>query len=213
MFRNVLTPENSKVDPDSLPEVIEKNYPLSTVGGNVSISIPREEYVNFRNSPRYSCSQYYGRNYLLQHPLVDDLTKKILAEEKFLHTRGPIVPDYEKILQFIRKNIKYKKDIPFGYAKHPIETLVEEEGDCEDLTALASTMLRNTSRNVLWIREPNHSTIAISLHPGEKIPRNAVEVAATIESRGQTFFAVELTSDEPSHIKSKFKSYTYMRLY
>ena len=69
------------------------------------------------------------------------------------------------ILRFVQ-NIPYKSDIEskgnVEWPKYPIETIYENEGDCEDKTILLAGILREYGFDVIFILFNNHIAVGIN---------------------------------------------------
>jgi len=63
------------------------------------------------------------------------------------------VKDPLSLTVWLRRNFKYKRDIPGGYWQTPEETLTLKTGDCEDFAFLTSYILEDLGyeTRVIWI--------------------------------------------------------------
>ena len=92
---------------------------------------------------------------------------KLLAQKLADITDQMGYNDYDKVsfvLAFVQ-NLRYASDIVTTgydeYPRFPIETLVDEEGDCEDTAILFATLTRIMGYGVVHINPPNHYAVGI----------------------------------------------------
>ncbi|MCX6707689.1 MAG: transglutaminase-like domain-containing protein [Candidatus Woesearchaeota archaeon] len=57
------------------------------------------------------------------------------------------------VVNFVRKNIEYNQKIEYkeDYVRFPVETLVEGNGDCEDMVILAASLLKSLGGDVAFM--------------------------------------------------------------
>lgn len=227
--------ENSSVAAHTLPSKIKKQF---VIGQNpektIELTVGREEYLQERNKWKTWKSQNDLNYYTILHKLTDELADKLssLPDNYFAQTAtGKPVQDYERVMQFMR-NLTYQSDTGRGYAKHPLETIVEGGGDCEDSVILVAALLRRMGRKFAVLNQPGHVSLTIQLREGEEPPQysimyaNTVLVPATINGRqvlqtidlpivlvqkpamhiinDKKYFAIETTSKQPEYIKTEF---------
>ncbi len=162
--------ENEEVTANSLPEIIKKEFKYGSASdAGLDIEVPREFYLEKRNQPRFWQSQDRAADFTNPDKFITEISDLIVKSDdsNYIAKSWREMPDYEKVLRFIKHNLSYQKDPGHGYAKYPIETLVENGGDCEDLTILAAALLKPTGRKLGLIWEPGHVTLAIGMHEGE----------------------------------------------
>ncbi len=137
------------------------NYNSYTYYKGLSKTQPKENYA----------SEHSSHPYLLQ-------VAKVLDEDaKQLGYTGFTLAEY--IVAFVQQAIPYKSDPYNGgwdYPKYPIETLIEQGGDCEDKAALTVALLKTFGFDALLVSLPGHMAAAINcancsgyyLHNGKK---------------------------------------------
>lgn len=74
------------------------------------------------------------------------------------------------------------------YWRYPIETLVDGEGDCEDMSILAAAILRRMGHTVALFFTTDHAALAVSAPPG-------VLTGHYAEIDGRRFYYCETTSE------------------
>jgi hypothetical protein len=79
------------------------------------------------------------------------------------------------------------KGIP-DYWRYPIETLVDGEGDCEDMSILAAAILRRMGHTVAIFTTDDHAALAVSAPPG-------LLTGQYVELNGRRFYYCETTSE------------------
>src|SRR3989338_8170509 len=181
---NAIKPVTEKITLEEIPSTLNL-----WVGVNkndaISIKIDREKYKQLVNNPRGALSQYAFDYFITSNETFNELTEIILnaPQSNFNMTLSepcnldgfentkirrylPVnfrKTDYVKILDFVRANVTYERDKGGGYAKFPLETLVEKSGDCEDMAYLVATLLRNNK----------YMDVAKKLISNGEIPENA----------------------------------------
>ena len=172
------------------------------------IDIPFEAYLQHRAEIRDSSSQFNLNKFvdadydIIQHiaTLLRGLDKPDGAEFS-VSTRGMEIPDYQRVFEFVAANVTYTADVGQGYTKYPLETLIDQAGDCEDKAVLGAALLRSMGRRVVWIYEPNHVTLGVGLHEREELPSFFTTgppvrsiTPAAFEWEQSRYFAVEITA-------------------
>lgn len=123
------------------------NYNSYTYYKGLSKTQPKENYA----------TEHSSYPYLLQIAQVLD------EDAKQLSYTGFTLAEY--LTAFVQQAIPYKHD-PYNngwdYPKYPIETLVEQGGDCEDKAALLVALLKTFGFDAVLISLPGHIAAAIS---------------------------------------------------
>lgn len=111
------------------------------------------------------------------HPFLLHVAKVLDEDAKELGYTGFTLAEY--IVAFVQQAIPYRTD-PYNngrdYPKYPIETLVEQGGDCEDKAALLVALLKTFGFDAVMVSLPGHMAAAINcancngyyLHNGRK---------------------------------------------
>lgn len=152
--------------------VVERKFTWSANGqeSSITLDIPRSLYDYYKLNRTYPTTvtpallSEYSINEREQeyfHALVNRL--KDASESKSYRARN----DYHNVVAFVQ-SIAYEKDIDpvtgteSEYPKHPIETLAEGRGDCEDTAILAAALLREMDYNVAVVLLPEHAAVAVA---------------------------------------------------
>ena len=154
-------------------EFIEKSFDWSywrfrDVTWNWSASIPASLYEHYTSKPRPRTKNYsvYATD---EHDreIIDDLSQTLAGQAETLG-----LDEFETI-HFIAtfvQHLAYTTDAETtgfdNYARYPIETLVEEGGDCEDTAILLGKIMVALDYDVVLIRLPAH--IALGVLEGKK---------------------------------------------
>ncbi|MBT3407798.1 hypothetical protein HOK68_01930 [Candidatus Woesearchaeota archaeon] len=158
---------NKKIDPLSVPDTIELKLKIDFK--EFKFGVPKELYLRKKNQLRKRDSETKLSDYVTSPEL-----NKIFALID-TYENGNTFP--QKVKNFMSNNFTYQNDTtPFfeklgiyrGYTKYPIETLIENGGDCEDHTVfLASALDYKKDRKFLFVYEPQHVTLGIEKKSGE----------------------------------------------
>lgn len=120
----------------------------------------------------------YENLYFSEHTIAKSVYKKYSNRSVIYHNQiknslndknvnklvDNLIPDYSsnevaKITNFVQ-NIKYSQDWKTtesrNYCRSPIETIIDQVGDCKDKTTLLYSILYNLGYNVGYVIYPNH---------------------------------------------------------
>jgi len=148
-------------------ETIEREYYWHFQGRywNLALSIPEslyEYYVGKDRSPTLDYSVY------VTHPYDDEYINTIIKKINFIASEEGLT-EAEKInlvISFIQ-SLPYTSDevtTPFDeYPRYPLETLVENGGDCEDTSILAASLLKAMKFDVILIAPLNHMAVGVKV--------------------------------------------------
>lgn len=153
------------------------------------LTISADTYNFYKNRPHNQHSNYamyamsdYDRTYL--QGLVDKL-KEASVRDGFT--------DYESVMMVIAfvQSLPYTRDdVSTGYdeyPRYPIETLVDNGGDCEDTAILTAALLYEMGYGVVLISPPGH--MAVGVKGGEGI------YGTYWNYEGSKYYYVETTGD------------------
>jgi len=152
---------------------VNKNLTVKDVSGGyhiISIDIPVDYYLYYKNKPHNMGENFeyitafitpddYFINLILKQ--VSDYNSKMLRLKKGMQT----IIDVE---QNIVQQTYYTEDWHSGYneyPKYPIETLFEGNGDCEDLSFLLATFIKNNVNSLKEIMEEPLYDVALLRFP------------------------------------------------
>lgn len=154
------------VQSPDIPDAIERNFSWYYQGRNWShqIQVPKAAYNYYADLERPPTDDY---SVYVTHPL-DDAFIASLAEG-FGRAAGQEGFSPRQTVNFIAafvQSLEYIADpgpeIPYEYPKYPLETLVEQRGDCEDTSILLASILEAMGFDVVLIAPPEHMAVGIS---------------------------------------------------
>jgi len=136
---------------------------LGKIGGRDRImQVRASEYLDYRNRSHVTTSSESFANYVTYgsetiKKISQELTSGIKSDEA----------SAQKILDFVNKSIIYDWTIEKerNYARYPLETLVERNGDCEDMAILAASLMKSKGIDVIFVEipgSPGHIGVGIS---------------------------------------------------
>jgi hypothetical protein len=133
------------------------------------INIPEKTYQYFKGLPRPNTQNY---SIYVANPL-DDLYIEAIVEKLEAVCSDNGFSEYqtvEMVIAFVQ-SLPYTYDsvsTPYDeYPRYPLETLVDNGGDCEDSSILLASLLDKMGYGVVLVSFPNH--IAIGIKGGENI--------------------------------------------
>ena len=142
--------------------VVSHEWKYRDLQWNCSLSFPVDLY-------RY----YQGRNHMS-----DDMVQYVLSDYDREYVRGLVASfrdggeragyssddNMHNVISFVQ-SLQYVTDIESkgqkDYIRFPLETLVDGEGDCEDLAILAAAILHEMGYRVLLVMLPEHLSLAV----------------------------------------------------
>jgi hypothetical protein len=120
------------------------------------------DYIYYRGLSKMQAKGNYATEHS-SHPYLLQLAKVLDEDAKGLRYTGFTMAEY--LVAFVQQAIPYKSD-PYNngydYPKYPIETLVEQGGDCEDKAALLVALLNTFGFDAVLVSLPGHIAAAIS---------------------------------------------------
>ena len=126
------------------------------------ITFNYRDYIYYKGLSKTQPNENYatehsGQAYLLQ------LAKVLDKDANELGYTGYRLAEY--LTAFVQQAIPYKKD-PYNngwdYPKYPIETLIEQGGDCEDKATLLVVLLKTFGFDAVLVSLPGHMAAAIN---------------------------------------------------
>ena len=137
------------VDPPADGDAITRSYWWSYGGRDRSLqaSIPGDLYAWARAQSRASWPRRDYDEYVLN--TLDDALMIEIAGKLAL---GSYRATAENALAFVQMSIAYQSDPDlFEYPRYPVETLVDEGGDCEDTAILYASLIRTLGHGALLV--------------------------------------------------------------
>ena len=129
---------------------------------------------------------YQGR----QHQS-DDMVQFVLSDfdRASLSSLAESFNDLGDVISFVQ-SLRYVTDMESKgedeYVRFPIETLVDGEGDCEDLSILAAAILHEMGYGVLLVVLPDHLALAVDCHD--------VDEGTYFTYQGRKYYFLEVTN-------------------
>ena len=172
-------------------ELISANYSWTYMGEwNWEIKIPLSLYEYYQELPRPPTKNY---SVYVTHPLddfyLDQLVKKI--EEAAQHEGFDEYETVEFVAAFVQ-SLPYTVDsvtAPYDeYPRYPIETLVDDGGDCEDTSILLASIIDKMGYGVVLIMLPDH--VAVGVEGGTNM------YGAYYEYEDSKYYYIETTGEE-----------------
>ena len=119
------------------------------------------DYIYYRGLAKTQAKENYATEHS-SHPYLLQLAKVLDEDAKDLGYTGFTLAEY--LVAFVQQALPYKSD-PYNngwdYPKYPIETLVEQGGDCEDKAALTVAILKTFGFDAVLVSLPGHMAAAI----------------------------------------------------
>lgn len=182
-------------------------HPPSVLRFFLELAISRTRYAEYCQQPRDINPSHFETYVTISTPeimvLVDKLIK--LGQRRDYNTYDQLC----NVLAFVQQNIRYTADLSpqtgqlIEYPKYPLETLVEKEGDCEDQTILAATLLARMGYDVALLILPAHVALGVAGFNGK--PGSRVIHPAT----GLRYLYAETTGPNwlPGQVPREFQPY------
>ncbi len=114
-------------------------------------------YLNLSKSSPYS--EYATQHY--NYPYLEQIAAKLDEDAADLGYTGIKLVEY--LVAFVQQTITYTLDPTiYEYPKYPIESLVEQKGDCEDKAALLVALLKTFDFDAIMVNLPGHMAAAVA---------------------------------------------------
>lgn len=148
-------------------ETIEKEYDWFFKGRywTLSLSIPETQYEYYKNKERVPTDDY---SVYVTHPYDDEYINTIIKKFNFIALEEDLT-ESEKInlvISFVQ-SLPYTSDevtTPYDeYPRYPLETLVDNGGDCEDSSILTASLLKAMNFDVILIAPTAHMAIGVNM--------------------------------------------------
>jgi hypothetical protein len=157
--------------------------------------IPQSLYDYYQGLPRPATEDY---SIYVTHPLDDDYLNRVISEiERASQEAGFSYLQKVELAAACVQSLPYTTDsvtTPYDeYPRYPIETLVDEGGDCEDTSILLASLLRGMGHGVIIIVFPPQAG-AEGGHCGVGIAGGVGVAGSYIEHQGKRYFYLESTN-------------------
>ncbi|MCW4011942.1 MAG: hypothetical protein NWF07_03010 [Candidatus Bathyarchaeota archaeon] len=148
-------------------QVIERNYTWTYEDQEYSLNlvVPEPMYEYYSTKERYETSDYRG--YIL-HPYDDEYIAVMVMEFDRIAALNNMtnIEEVELVTSFVQ-NLHYLTDDTTGYdeyPKFPVESLIDEGGDCEDTSILLSHLLEAMDVETALLTLPGHMAVGVELN-------------------------------------------------
>jgi hypothetical protein len=157
--------------------------------------IPQSLYDYYQGLPRPATEDY---SIYVTHPLDDDYLDRVTSElERVSQEAGFSYLEEVELTAACVQSLPYTTDsvtTPYDeYPRYPIETLVDEGGDCEDTSILLASLLQGMGHHVIIIVFPPQAG-AEGGHCGVGISGGGGVTGSYIEYHGERYFYLESTN-------------------
>jgi len=177
------------------PELIARHYTWSFLGKEwtVELQIPEALYAYYRDLHRPPTENY---SLYITHPSDDEYIKSLTDEIEQIaqQERFGSLKKVEFVIAFVQ-HLPYTVDsvtTPYDeYPRYPVETLVDNGGDCEDISILLASLLNSMSYEVVLVIFPE--TSHTEGHVGVGILGSEGISGAYFEVDGNKYFYIETT--------------------
>ena len=191
------------VPPDDGYYKVKYSWTYDEVKWSFSIGIPEEDYAFYRGRAHknddlmhYVLSEY-DRDYI--RDIVSSFREG--GEKWGLTDLDNVfnVVSFVQSLQYVSDDSSRGED---EYVRYPIETLVDGNGDCEDVVILAASILHEMGYSVLLVMLPEHLALAVKYD--KNIP------GTYYEYDGNRYYYLEMTKEgwDLGQIPNQYKHQT-----
>ena len=158
-------PSSSTVSPaTAVPqdeEWLQRTYTwdFKNVEWSLNANISETIYEFYKDKGR-GTSRNYADFALTQEDraFLDQITGQIKDNSKASGYTG--LDDAMNVITFVQ-SIKYEEDTGSDYTRYPLETLVDEKGDCKDKAILGAAMLHEMGYDVVLLKFTSHMALGI----------------------------------------------------
>ncbi|RDD53794.1 MAG: transglutaminase domain-containing protein [Candidatus Korarchaeota archaeon NZ13-K] len=164
--------------------------PVSGKDYRLSIEIPEILADFYRVKPRMRVVEFKPGNdspiftwYLMvRTPHDDELLRRLAGELAEIASRDGI-EGYDRVwfiasfVQHLKYSLANEYSPTGDHPSYPVETLIEGGGDCEDLSMLLVSLLRESGFNSMLLIMPTHAAVAVEMPPEwVRFPRVRVSI-------------------------------------
>lgn len=180
---NTISPD---FKPTELKSEIQKTFDWVFQNNQYTLNlvIRNSIYKYFKNQERVLDYQKWADEYVKRGICgeVRELAYKLLQLNQSYKTFNEV----SYILSFVQQIISYKNDVG-EYPKYPVESLVDQEGDCEDFAILGAAILKVIGYKVALLSLPHH--VALGVAGAKDLP------GMYVEYKGVNYYYCEMTDD------------------
>jgi hypothetical protein len=132
---------------------------------DLSLSIPESQYNYYKGLERIYQADY---SVYVTHPYDDEFINTINRKFNLIALEENLTEEQKinLIISFVQ-NLPYTVDnvttIYDEYPRYPLETLIDNGGDCEDSSILTASLLNSMNYDVILINPPGHMAVGVNL--------------------------------------------------
>ncbi|AVB75603.1 transglutaminase-like domain-containing protein [Methanococcus maripaludis] len=161
-FENETTNYNYDLANDLMYINEEYSWEYGGLNWDWSLSIPEDLYLYYKSKPRASGYEQYALSDYDRHCLKSMINSFEEVSNQRGYSKSQMV---EFILAFVQ-SLEYTSDkVTTGYdeyPRYPLETLIDNGGDCEDTAILTAALLHELGFGVVLIELPGHMAVGVS---------------------------------------------------
>ncbi len=124
----------------------------------LNVKVPNSLYAHYQSKPR---TYRYG-NYLLEDQGYDLARALASAFEQRAEQREMSEWQLVNMVVDFVQSLPYLPEAKGEYPKYPVETIVENGGDCEDTSILLAAILDELSVNCVLLSPPGHMAVGVA---------------------------------------------------
>jgi len=131
----------------------------------LSLSIPETQYEYYKELVRISDSDF---SVYVTHPYDDEFINTVVRKFNLIALEEHLTEE-EKInlvITFVQ-SLPYTVDsvtTSFDeYPRYPLETLIDNGGDCEDTSILTASLLKSMNYDIILISPPEHMAVGVNI--------------------------------------------------
>jgi hypothetical protein len=178
-------------DLSSSDNLVSRSYKWSYAGKEWTwgLQVPQALYDYFRELPRSPTPNY---SIYVTHPLNNPYLNNLAVSLKDAGSKQgysdlqiiEFAASFVQSLPYVTDNVSTGYD---EYPRYPVETLVDNGGDCEDTSILMASVINGLGYGVVLLRLPQH--MAVGVLGGEGV------TGTSWEYQGGEYFYLETTGD------------------
>lgn len=183
-------PTTPDVNPEDNGPVIEKNYTWEFESEKYQFRqfILKDSYESYKNRSRNTDYRSWAAEYVVKgmSSEVRDAAKNLYRFCKKYGTWSEV----HFIIEFVHQIVKYESDIDTTgkpeYPRYPLESMVDQKGDCEDFSIFGAAILKYMGYDVALLSMSGHEAMGVAGVDG--IP------GTYIEHNGTKYYFCEMTA-------------------
>ncbi len=131
----------------------------------VSLSVPESMYDYYSEKDRAETNDF---SVYVSHPYDDEYISTIAQKMNFIALARSYseLDKIQMVIAFVQ-SLPYTSDsvtTPYDeYPRYPIETLVDNGGDCEDSSILTASLLTAMNYDIILVNPPGHMAVAVKI--------------------------------------------------